>query len=98
VDAHERVREAARRYMINYENLTPTLYTRVEASGVLMTMRYLCNPQQRRGSEHDIWEDILEAFDHEDEISFAYPTQRIYYHPVENNNTPTSEANKLDME
>ena len=51
-DARERVREAARRYMINYEKLNPTVYTRVEASGVLLTVRYLCEPQQRRNSEH----------------------------------------------
>jgi len=85
VDARERVREAARRYMINYDKLTPTVYTRVQASGVLLTVRYLCDPQQRRDSEHAIWEDILAAFDGQDGIAFAYPTQRIYYRPVERN-------------
>ncbi|KAA3656857.1 MAG: mechanosensitive ion channel family protein, partial [Chloroflexi bacterium] len=40
-DARERVREAARRYMMNFENLTPIVYTKVNASGVMLTLRYL---------------------------------------------------------
>jgi len=97
-DARQHVREAAQRYMINYEMLTPTLYTRVDASGVLLTMRYLCNPRQRRTSEHDIWEDILLAFDQQDDIAFAYPTQRIYYRPLENDNSRSSEDKSFDKE
>ncbi len=95
-DARERVREAARRYMINYEKLNPTVYTRVEASGVLLTVRYLCEPQQRRNSEHDIWEDILAAFDQQTDIEFAYPTQRIYYRPYESNNSRSPENGEFD--
>ena len=97
-DARERVREAARRYMINYENLTPTVYSRVEASGVLLTMRYLCDPRQRRNSEHDIWEDILTAFDRQVDISFAYPTQRIYYRPYEKHNSQLSADGRIDTD
>jgi small-conductance mechanosensitive channel len=97
-DARERVREAARRYMINYENLTPTVYTRVEASGVLLTIRYLCDPQQRRNSEHGIWEDILAAFDEQVDVSFAYPTQRIYFRPSKRKVSHSSEDGKLDEE
>jgi len=81
-DARERVQEAARRYMIFYENLTPTVYTSVEASGVTLTVRYLSNPRQRRNSENDIWEDILVSFEQQDDVALAYPTHRIYYRPV----------------
>lgn len=97
-DARERVREAARRYMISYEKLTPALYTSVEASGVLMTVRYLCEPRQRRNSEHDIWEDILVAFDQQANIAFAYPTQRIYYRPIEKHNSQLSVDGRIDPE
>jgi len=72
------VREASKKFMIFYSTLTPTVYTSVEASGVLLTMRYLCQPRQRRGSEQAIWEDVLEAFGREPGIDFAYPTQRFY--------------------
>ena len=37
--------------------------TKVEASGVELTLRYLCRPSLRRESEHNIWEDILNAFE-----------------------------------
>lgn len=81
--AAEQVRAAARRYMIHYDKLTPIVYTKVMASGVRLTVRYLCLPRQRRSTEQAIWEDILRAVSAEDTIEFAYPTQRIYYHPTE---------------
>lgn len=81
--ARAQVRKAAKRYMINYDNLTPIVYTRVNPSGVQLTLRYLSDPRQRRATEERIWEDILAAFEKEPKIEFAYPTQRIYYHPTE---------------
>jgi small-conductance mechanosensitive channel len=81
--AEERVRQAARRFMIMYSALTPTVYTRVEASGVLLTVRYLCDPRQRRSSEQAIWEDILRAFAEHPDIKFAYPTRRVYNRWIE---------------
>ena len=66
--------------MISYNNLTPTLYTRIIDSGVLLTMRYLVEPRRKRGSEHQIHEAILRAFALHYDIDFAYPTQREYLH------------------
>jgi small-conductance mechanosensitive channel len=77
-EARDRVRRAARRYMIVYSTLTPTVYTRVETYGVLLTIRYLCAPRRRRSSEAAIWEDVLQAFSEHAEIEFAYPTQRFF--------------------
>jgi len=77
-EAEKRVREAARKYFIFYKNLTPTVYTSVRDSGVLLTIRYLCEPRRRRGSEQAIWEDILREFHERPDIDFAYPTQRFY--------------------
>lgn len=82
-DARENIRKAARRYMINFGTLTPIVYTSVEASGVMLTVRYLCEPQRRRGSQNNIWEDILTVFEAHNDIGLAYPTQRIYYRPAE---------------
>ncbi len=76
--AEERVRQAAKRYMIYYATLTPTVYTRVEDSGVLLTIRYLCLPRERRGSEQGIWEDILKVCAEHADIELAYPTIRYY--------------------
>lgn len=76
--AAERLRQAARKFMIFYTKLTPTVYTSVRDCGVLLTLRYLCDPRKRRATEQAIWEDILEAFAAADNIDFAYPTQRFY--------------------
>ena len=77
------VRHAAEKYMIFYRNLTPTVYTSVKDCGVLLTIRYLCNARQRRGTEQTIWEAILRAFAVRDEVDFAYPTQRFFDHSRE---------------
>jgi small-conductance mechanosensitive channel len=73
--AQERVKDAARHFLIYYSTLTPTVYTSVRDSGVLLTIRYLCEPRRRRGSEERIWEDLLDAFAREPDIALAYPTQ-----------------------
>ncbi len=82
-DASRRLREAAHRFMIFYDKLTPIVYTSVEDSGVLLTVRYLCKPRHRRDSAATIWEDILAEFAKCNDIDFAYPTQRFYNNPAE---------------
>ena len=81
--AEKRVKEASKKFMILYSRLTPIVYTGVKDSGVLLTIRYLCEPQRRRDSEQAIWEDILKEFAQEKDIDFAYPTQRFYDHRLE---------------
>lgn len=81
--AQERLIEASKKYMIFYKNLTPIVYTSIKDSGVMLTMRYLVTPKNRRITEHNIWEDVLRAFSMHKDIDFAYPTQRIYYNPTE---------------
>ena len=72
------VRKAAQRSMIIYSTLTPKVWTSVAESGVLLTIRYLCDPRKRRGTAETIWEDILTEFGKCDDIDFAYPTTRRY--------------------
>jgi small-conductance mechanosensitive channel len=81
--AARRLREAAKKFMIFYSKLTPVVYTTVKDCGVMLTIRYLCDPRKRRGSEQEIWEDILDAFAAHDDIDFAYPTQRFYRNDTE---------------
>lgn len=76
--AEKKLKEASKRYMIFYTSLTPTVYTSVKDSGVMLTLRYLIEPRSRRGSEQDVWEAILRHFAVCDDIDFAYPTQRFY--------------------
>jgi small-conductance mechanosensitive channel len=81
--AEERIKEVSRKFMIFYSTLTPTVYTSVADCGVLLTVRYLCEPRLRRSSTQAIWEDVLLAFGKCEDIDFAYPTYRFYDNPRE---------------
>jgi small-conductance mechanosensitive channel len=76
--AQAQIRKAAQKYLIVAGKLTPTVYTAVKDSGVLLTIRYLVNPRQRRGTEQKIWEEVLDHFAQEPNIDLAYPTTRFY--------------------
>lgn len=82
-EAEQQIRAVSRQFMIFYSSLTPIVYTSVADSGIVLTMRFLCEPRQRRGSEQMMWEDILDRFGAEDDIDFAYPTQRLYNNRLE---------------
>ena len=83
-EAEERaLRELATRYFIKLGKLTPIVYTTVSDSGVVLTIRYLTPVRQRRNMEREIWEAVLQAFGREDDIDFAYNTQRVFYNPRE---------------
>jgi small-conductance mechanosensitive channel len=86
--AKEKLIEASKKFMIFYNTLSPNIYTSVRDSGVLLTIRYICEPRKRRATEHVIWEDILKAFDKHGDIQFAYPTQRFYYEKDEGRTAP----------
>jgi small-conductance mechanosensitive channel len=77
-EVERQVRKAASRYLIYSGKVTPIVYTTVRDSGVLLTVRYMTKPKTRRGSEQQLWEQILERFAENDDIALAYPTIR--YH------------------
>lgn len=81
--AEKRVKEASKKFMILYSRLTPIVYTSLQNSGILLSIRYLCEPQRRRDSEQAIWEDVLKEFSEHMDIDFAYPTQRFYNNQLE---------------
>ena len=72
------LRRASSNFLLGDVDLNPRVYTSLEESGVLLTLRYLCNPRQRRSTAEHIWEDILRAFASREDIDFAYPTTRLY--------------------
>lgn len=78
-EAKNTLREASKKYMIIYNQLTPIVYSKVKDSGIQLSMRFLITPRRRRGAEQAMWEDILLTFAKHDDIDLAYPTQRIYY-------------------
>lgn len=76
-EAHRPDRRGEQRFLIRYRKLTPVVYVSVEDSGVLLTLRYLCRPRERRGSASQLWERVLDLFDEHPDVTLAYPTQRI---------------------
>jgi small-conductance mechanosensitive channel len=82
-DAARQLEEASRKFMIVYSKLTPIVYTSVKDSGVLLTMRYLCEARMRRTVAEAIWEDVLTEFARRNDMDFAYPTTRFYRSPLE---------------
>jgi small-conductance mechanosensitive channel len=81
--AKKSVRAAAKKQMIMYSVLTPKVWTSIADSGVLLTIRYLCSPRERRTTEERVWEDVLTRFGKTEDIDFAYPTIRRYINPEE---------------
>ncbi len=81
--AERKIKEASRKFMIFYTKLSPAVYTSVKDCGVLLTIRYICEPRRRRDSEEAIWEDILKDFAKCNDIDFAYPTHRFYNNVLE---------------
>ena len=76
-EAHGPKQKGEQRFLIRYRKLTPVVYVSVEDSGVLLTLRYLCRPRERRGTASELWERVLEAFAEHPAITLAYPTQRV---------------------
>jgi small-conductance mechanosensitive channel len=76
--AAKQIKSAAKKYLIFYSKLTPIVYTTIRDSGVLLTMRFLCEPRKRRSTEELILEEVLGEFGKCEDIDFAYPTTRFY--------------------
>ena len=81
--AEKKFDEATKKFMLRKPDLEPTVITKVEASGIELTLRYLCRPTLRRDTEHRLWEDILLGFEDHDDIDFAYPTERRFNNHLE---------------
>ena len=87
-EALRKARRSGQRFVISYSNVSPTVYTKVADSGVVLTLRYMVDPRKRRNSEQEIWEATLRAFKLHWDIDFAYPTQREYLHFEERKRPP----------
>lgn len=74
--AERKVKKTSRQFLIKNVDFTPAVYTTVAESGVELTIRYLCDPQNRRSSLQAIWENILIEFKKHTNIDLAYPTMR----------------------
>ncbi len=65
------------RYMIYYGKFTPIVYVNIKDSGVELTLRYLTEAKKRRSTQDQLCQAILDDFEKEPNVDFAYPTYRI---------------------
>ncbi|MDD5327890.1 MAG: mechanosensitive ion channel [Phycisphaerae bacterium] len=72
-----KIKKMTMHYMIYYEKLTPIVYVNIKDSGVELTLRYLTEARKRRTTQDALCRMILEDFEKEQNVSFAYPTYRI---------------------
>jgi small-conductance mechanosensitive channel len=49
----------------------------IKDSGVELTLRYLTEARKRRSTQDQLCQAILEDFEKEKKVNFAYPTYRI---------------------
>lgn len=75
--ARKQIKNASKKYMLYYNNLTPIVYTDVKESGIQLTIRYLCSTKHRRTTANRVWEDVLKMVAENEDINLAYPTHRI---------------------
>lgn len=72
-----KLEEMGKRYMIFYGKLTPIVYVNIKDSGVELTLRYLTEAKRRRSTQDELCRAILDDFNKEPNVNFAYPTYRI---------------------
>jgi len=65
------------RYMIYYGKVTPIVYVNIKDSGVELTLRYLTEAKNRRITQDQLCQLILDDFGKEESVDLAYPTYRI---------------------
>jgi small-conductance mechanosensitive channel len=65
------IQQAAKQCVAFYNKLVPELYAQVSEGRIVLTVRFLCEPDKRRLTMHAIWEDVLLEFGQCEDIRFA---------------------------
>jgi len=74
----ERLKRVRKHYLLRYNFISPKVYVTIGDSGILLTLRYMVRARRRRTSEDAVAREILNKFQQEKSIDFAYPTVRVY--------------------
>ncbi|MEZ4743447.1 MAG: mechanosensitive ion channel [Bdellovibrionota bacterium] len=81
--AEYQIKRASRSLRMYFSHLQSKVWISVVESGVLITLRFLCNPREKREISSKLWRAILDQFGSRQDIDFAYPTQRYYHNQIE---------------
>lgn len=92
--ANIELENAAKKQYIFFTKLTPIVWVSAKENGVVLTIRYLCRPRKRRGSEDKIWTDILSEFSRHEDINFAHQTTRLYFQENPSNEIKITKMDK----
>ncbi|MCH8568202.1 MAG: mechanosensitive ion channel family protein [Balneolales bacterium] len=76
-EARKSLQQAQESFMLKFNILTPAVFVSVGDNGVRLTARYLSPVRKTRATEQEIWLQILERFQNEKDIHFAYHTVRV---------------------
>ena len=75
-EAHQKMMAMRRDFRVRVGALTPIVYVKAVDSGVLLTLRYLCDIRKVRGTADRITREVMKRFSDCDDVDFAYPTMR----------------------
>jgi len=67
----KQIKNASKKYMIQYNKFTPIVYMDVKENGIQLTLRYLCEPKRRRITSNKIWEDVLDMIEQFPDVKLA---------------------------
>ncbi|MFC1807939.1 mechanosensitive ion channel domain-containing protein [Candidatus Omnitrophota bacterium] len=73
----KRITHMAKQYMIHYEKFSPIVYVDIKDSGAELSLRYLTEARKRRVTQDALCQAILDDFEKEEKVNFAYTTYRI---------------------
>jgi len=86
--ANQHIRQQRGTMLIKYGKTTPIVYTSVQDSGILLTLRFLVGARRKRGFIQHIWEEILTELNKHPDINLAYTTSRIVVEPTTQHQNP----------
>lgn len=86
--ANDHIRNQRGTMLIIYGKTTPIVYTSVQDSGILLTLRFLVGARRKRGFIQEIWEAILTELNDQPNINLAYRTSRVVVDPTTQHQNP----------
>lgn len=69
------------RYSLKSTNVEPRVFNFIQSNGLVISAWYLTNAYATLTLRSSISADIIDAFNQEEDITIAYPTQMLYHQP-----------------
>ncbi|MFA9559036.1 mechanosensitive ion channel domain-containing protein [Evansella sp. AB-rgal1] len=60
-EAENKLREASVKYLLHYQELTPSVFISLQEGHIKLTLRYLSDPREVRTTEDFLWKQILQV-------------------------------------